>query len=202
MADDLRTVYAPDALVRVEFLKWDDRLHYWWDALVLEVAADRLLVGMSAGTVFHHASRGYDLRLDHDGRIAFWRNRWYSGGPDLVAGDLRADPGRVIEYYFNVGAPPEFAPGRVRSVDLELDIKVRPDLTLEAFDLDEFEAARARYGYPAWLARRVRDAAREVERLVARREWPVLAPQSTPDGFRWMDRGPSLESPTVDAQEG
>jgi uncharacterized protein len=183
---DLRTIYAPNQTVHLEFRKWDDRSHYHWDVRVLEVHADRVLVGMKAGTVFHHVTRGHEIALEHDGELAFWDGRWFSGGPDFVVGTRN-----VLEYYFNVGTPPEFETDKITVVDLELDLKAKPDLTLEEFDWDEFFEAKAKYGYPAWLERRVRQAALEVRDLFARREWPVLEPQVTDAGFDWMNRGPS-----------
>jgi len=183
---DLRALYTVGETVRLEFRKWDDRLHYHWDAQILEVYADRALVGMKAGTIFHHVSRGYEIALEHDGELAFWDGRWFSGGPDFAAGTRK-----VLEYYFNVNTPPEFEPGRIALVDLELDLKARPDLRLEEFDWDEFQEARQKYAYPEWLERRVRRAALEIRELVTRREWPVLEPQTTDAAFDWMNRGPS-----------
>jgi uncharacterized protein len=183
---DLRTIYTTHQTVHLEFRKWDDRLHYHWDVQVLEVHTDRVLVGMNAGTIFHHITRGHDITLEHDGELGFWNGRWFSGGPDFAAGTRR-----VLEYYFNVGTPPEFTPGEITVIDLELDLKAKPDLTLEEFDWDEFFEAKEKYGYPAWLERRVRQAALEVRDLVTRREWPVLEPQTTDAGFDWMNRGPA-----------
>ena len=183
---DLRALYTVGETVHLEFRKWDDRLHYHWDASVLETHTDRVLVGMKAGTVFHHVTRGHEIALPHDGELAFWDGRWFSGGPDFAP-----DTRRVLEYYFNVGTPPEFTSGRITVIDLELDLKARPDLTLEEFDRDEFVEAKASFGYPAWLERRVRAAALEVRELVGRQEWPILEPQVTDESFDWMDRGPS-----------
>jgi hypothetical protein len=183
---DLHAIYTVGQTVRLEFRKWDDRLHYHWDAQILEVLVDRVLVGMQAGTVFHHVTRGFDVRLDHDGMLAFWDGRWYSGGPDFASGTRR-----VLEYYFNIGTPPEFLPGLIRVIDLELDLKARPDLSLEEFDWDEFHAAKQRFGYPDWLERRVHLAALEVRELLKQREWPVLDAQETSADFGWMNRGSS-----------
>ena len=181
----LTDLYVVGQTVTLEFRKWDDRVHYHWDAQVLEVFEDRVLVGSKAGTVFHHLSRGKTITLDHDARLAFWQGRWFSGGPDLEPHNER-----VLEYYFNIGTPPEFLADRIVVIDLELDLKARPDLTLEEFDWDEFFEAKAKFGYPDWLECRVRLAALEVRELLSRAEWPCLAPQATDDGFSWMQRIP------------
>ena len=198
---DLRSLYSVGQPLTLEFRKWDDRLHYHWGASVLEVFEDRVLVGSSAGTVFHHVTKGRTIVLDHDARLAFWQGRWFSGGPDLEPRrdsdretrrdpDLEPGPQRVIEYYINIGTPPEFHADRITVVDLELDLKSRPDLTLEEFDWDEFQDAKARYGYPEWLERRVVLAAQEVRELFSRAAWPCLAPQAPGEGFAWLQRLP------------
>jgi hypothetical protein len=190
---DLRDLYAVNQSVTLEFRKWDDRLHYFWNAGVLEVFADRVLVASRAGTVFHHVTRGRTITLEHDARLAFWQGRWYSGGPDLEPRrdtDLEPRSERVLEYYINIGTPPEFRADRIVVVDLELDLKARPDLTLEEFDWDEFLEAKSRFAYPAWLERRVRLAAQEVRDHFSRAEWPCLAPQRSGADFAWLQRLP------------
>jgi uncharacterized protein len=183
LVPDLRTLYSPGQEVRLEFRKWDDRLHYHWQARMLEVFADRVLVGSLAGTVFHHVSREQTITLEHDARLAFWQGGWFSGGPDLEPGT-----DRVIEYYFNIGTPPEFSPDRIVAIDLELDLKARPDLSSETFDLDEFLEAKQHYGYPDWLERRVKLAALEVRELLSRAAWPVPGVQALDPNFAWLDR--------------
>jgi uncharacterized protein len=185
---DLTSIYTPDQTVTLEFRKWDDRLHYHWQAQVLEVFADRVLLGFRAGTVFHHVTRGKTITLDHDGRLAFWQGAWFSGGPDLQAGTET-----VLEYYFNINTPPEFSPDKIVTIDLELDLKARPDLSVEEFDLEEFLEAKAKSAYPEWLERRVKLAALEVRDLLSRAAWPVLGSQALGPRFSWLDRLPQTE---------
>ena len=84
-------------------------------------------------------------------------------------------------------------PDKIVTVDLELDLKARPDLSIEEFDLDEFLEAKQRYGYPDWLERRVKLAALEVRDLLSRAQWPVLGAQALDPKFVWLDRLPPTE---------
>lgn len=185
---DLTTLYTPNQTVTLEFRKWDDRLHYHWQANVLEVFADRVLFGFRAGTIFHHVTRGKTITLEHDARLAFWQGAWFSGGPDLKSGT-----NVVLEYYFNINTPAEFLPDKIVTIDLELDLKARPDLSVEEFDLDEFLEAKQKYAYPDWLERRVKLAALEVRDLLSRAQWPVLGAQALEERFAWLDRLPPTE---------
>ena len=180
---DLRQRYRVNQVLTLEFRKWDDRLHYHWQANVLEVFADRVLFGFRAGTIFHHVTRGKTITLEHDARLAFWQGAWFSGGPDLKSGT-----NVVLEYYFNINTPAEFLPDKIVTIDLELDLKARPDLSVEEFDLDEFLEAKEKYAYPDWLERRVKLAALEVRDLLSRAQWPVLGAQALDPKFVWLDR--------------
>lgn len=170
--------------MRVEFLEWDDTPHYSWDARVERVFTDGLLLSMRAGNRFCHHAKGFEIALEHDAEVLFRRGQWWSGGPDFVPGTRR-----VLEYYLNVNTPPEFGSGRVRCVDLQIDLKVRPDHHAEEFDRDEFERAAAHYGYPAWLRRRVEQTLHELRATLEAGEPPFLERQmGGADG--WLSREP------------
>lgn len=171
--------YAPGDRLRIEFYKYpEDRRHYWWEAEVVEVREEGVLVHMPWGFEFHHESQGRILRVDHQAYVAFFGGRWYSGGPDLDA------EGKVLEYYWNIQTPPRFEPGRIWQYDLELDVKCKADHTCQVFDAEEFAARRPLYP-PQWVEQALR-AVREVERLVKEGRWPVLPPGV---GRGWLERG-------------
>jgi protein associated with RNAse G/E len=171
-------MYEPGQCVRLEFWKYpEDRLHYWWEAEVREVREGAVLLYMPLGFEFHHESKGRVLRVDHQGYVAFFQGRWYSGGPDLDA------EGRVLEYYWNIQTPPRFEPRRIWQYDLELDVKCKADHRCQTFDLEEF-AARARL-YPEEWVRQATQAVAAVERHMLRGEWPVLPPGKAGE---WLER--------------
>lgn len=163
--------YRPGQRLRVEFYKYPERrLHYWWEASVAEVRRDgtrlsAVLVHMPVGFLFHHESRGLVRAIDHQAYVAFFRGRWFSGGPDL-------DPaGHVLEYYWNVQTPPVFEANRIWQYDLELDVRCRADHTCQVWDLEEFEARRHLYP-PAWV-RAALDAVEAIRAHVREGRWPV-----------------------------
>ncbi|PZA05701.1 MULTISPECIES: DUF402 domain-containing protein [unclassified Meiothermus] len=170
--------YRPKERLRIEFYKYPEhRLHYWWEAEVVEVREEGVLVYMPLGFEFHHESKNRVLKVDHQAYVAFFAGRWYSGGPDLDA------QGNVLEYYWNIQSPPRFEPGRIWQYDLELDVKCKADHTCQVFDAEEFAARRSLYP-PEWVERAV-GAVREVEQLVLAGGWPVL-PRG--EGREWLER--------------
>lgn len=170
--------YSTGQQLRIEFWKYpEQKLHYWWEAQVVELREEGVLVHMPLGFTFHHESKQRVLEVDHQAYVAFWAGRWYSGGPDLDAA------GKVLEYYWNIQTPPTFEADRIWQYDLEIDVKTRADHTCETFDTQEFEAKKALYP-PLWVEQAQR-AVGEIERLVSQQQWPLLPPG---EGRNWLER--------------
>ena len=187
-----RAVYALGRRLRIEFYKYpEQRLHYWWEAQVVEVRlrgpgdsdadgtppsaasgttwsapVSGVLVHMPLGFEFHHETKGRVFRMDHQAYVAFFPGRWYSGGPDLDA------QGRVLEYYWNVQTPPVFEADRIWQYDLDLDVRCKADHTCEVWDRGEFEARKHLYP-PEWVESALR-AVEEIRAHVREGRWPVL----------------------------
>lgn len=170
--------YGVGERLRLEFWKHpEERLHYWWEAEVAEGREGAVLLYMPIGFEFHHESKNKVVQVDHQGYIAFFEGRWYSGGPDLDG------QGNVLEYYWNVQTPPRFEPGRIWQYDLELDVRCKADHTCLVVDEDEFEAKANLYP-PGWVQSATR-AVEEVKLHVRERRWPVLPPGADRG---WLER--------------
>lgn len=183
MTAALTKLYQPGQLITITFLEWDDAPHYSWPAEVLLVTPEAVLTRLRAGSTFTHHARGAEYRVEHDGLVAFWPDRWFSGGPDL-------DPttGLVLEYYFNINTPPEFGPDGIQAVDLQLDVKAHANHSAQVFDEQEYLTAEARYAYPAWLTRQARLSVRDCLDLIERGAWPMRPAEA--GGNSWLERTP------------
>jgi len=170
-------MYTLGQRLRLEFWKHPEhKLHYWWEAEVALLRDEGVLVHMPLGFDFHHMSKNRVVKVDHQAYVAFFAGRWYSGGPDLDA------QGKVLEYYWNIQTPPTFEVNRIWQYDLEIDVKTRADHTSEVFDQEEFEAKKHLYP-PQWVEN-AQKAVKEIERLVAQEEWPVLPKGETREWLR------------------
>ena len=170
--------YTPGERLRLEFWKYPEhRLHYWWEAEVAEAREGAVLLYMPIGFEFHHQSKGKTVQVNHQGYIAFFADRWYSGGPDLDAQN------QVLEYYWNIQTPPLFEPRRIWQYDLELDVRCKADHTCAVVDQDEFEAKVPLYPHE-WV-KSARSALEEVQTHVRERRWPVLPPSKD---LGWLER--------------
>ncbi len=163
--------------LRLEFWKYpEDRLHYYWEAQVVEVRPEGVLTLLPEGGVFHHVSKGREVVLDHAAYVAFFPGAWYSGGPDIRGG-------KVLEYYWNIQTPAEWTGEGFRQYDLELDVRCQADHTCQVFDWEEFWAKRGLYP-KAW----VEEAQKAVEAVLGHMRqglWPVLPPG---EPLPWLER--------------
>jgi uncharacterized protein len=151
------------ALVRWDGRKWPDRLH--WQFVMRRLGSDEhgTWLVVPAGTVVrrgHEAPRvldtGFVLLVPVK---AWWEAEFYPAHPRH-------------EVYVNIGTPCEWQPGRVRQVDLDLDVIRTIGGTVEVLDEDEFADHRVRFGYPSELVDGARRAADETADLLRRRVEP------------------------------
>ncbi|MFQ5614726.1 MAG: DUF402 domain-containing protein, partial [Anaerolineae bacterium] len=104
-------------------------------AISLIAREDGLLIcHMPLGTPFVHYRRNLRFEMNYQAIGFIWLERWYG-----IWADARAD-GSLIMYYGNIQLPARLAGDTLTIVDLDLDVKVQPDLSHYVDDVDEFEA--------------------------------------------------------------
>ncbi|HEU4894707.1 MAG TPA: DUF402 domain-containing protein, partial [Acidimicrobiia bacterium] len=79
---------------------------------------------------------------------------------------------RNYSHFVDITTPPTWvSDDRYEMIDLDLDVAVHVDGSIEIQDEDEFEVHQVQYGYtPEMIANAVRETAQIVERLQARHE--------------------------------
>ncbi len=147
------------SLITVNSRKFDGRIRRSWSAgLVSRTAEHLVLIGRFEFDVKHndlgHIAAG-TISFEH-----FWFDRWYN------IFRFHEPDGRLKAWYCNVAMPPTFD-GRVLDfVDLDIDVVVRPDMSHEVLDLDDFAGNSLSYGYTDDVIRRARTAVDEIVGLV------------------------------------
>ncbi|MBD0370816.1 MAG: DUF402 domain-containing protein [Pyrinomonadaceae bacterium] len=151
--------------IAVRVLKYDGTLHREWRAHVSERAESLLVLDAEFEEEVNHSRLGLIRR----GTVSveyYWLDRWYN-----VFRFLEPD-GSLKIFYCNVNMPPALD-GRVLTyVDLDIDMIVFPDLSIEILDLDEFEANALRYSYPAHVKSGAHKALDELQSLIETRAFP------------------------------
>jgi len=151
--------------IEVRTYKYDGAAHRSWPAQVQYQDGPLLVLDAE-----------FEQAVEHDllGRIAcgtisteyYWLDRWYN------VFRFAEPAGPLKSFYCNVNVPPVFDGTVLSYIDLDLDVLVKPDLSYQVLDLDEFETNAARYGYPAELRRNAQAALAELIGLIDSRAFP------------------------------
>lgn len=137
--------------VTVQFFKYPDRPH--WRHTMVWLGEDKhgVWLGAPVGTV---VQRGKEppVTMEHAFVQLIPEGGWW-------AAIFNAESSRT-RVYVDVTTPPQWVtPHRVEMIDLDLDVILRRDGTLEVDDEDEFELHRRQLAYPQRLVDAARGAA-------------------------------------------
>ncbi len=107
-------------------------------------------------------------------------NRWWTAVWNV--GPLKGD--RSIEIYVDVITPAVWDGDTVRMVDLDLDVILRRDRSIEIDDEDEFDEHRVEFGYPDHVVDKARTEAARLAIAVEHGEEPFGSV-----GEHWLEVG-------------
>jgi len=153
------------APVRVASLKYDGSLHREWPARLVARGDTLIVVEGVFETEVRHRLLGV-IAAGTESTEYYWTDRWYS------VFRFREPAGPLRNFYCNVNRPAEFDGRTLSFVDLDIDVLVSPDSTVEVLDEDEFETNAETYNYPAAVRLRAREALAELLALVEARSFP------------------------------
>ncbi|MEP6944995.1 MAG: DUF402 domain-containing protein [Acidobacteriota bacterium] len=118
----------------------------------------------------------FDRDIDHAhlGLIAcgtisyeyYWLDRWYN------VFRFHEPNGQFRNFYCNISTPPTFRMGVLEYVDLDVDILVWRDGTVEILDREEYEENSIKYAIPPDVTNNVESAVAELLDAIARRQFP------------------------------
>lgn len=152
------------ARILLRATKYDGAAHWIQPFRVISDDGTLMIAHYRARTPIY-TSRG-EFRSPYDTLVYFWRDRWYNVF-------RLARPGcELALWYCNITTPPVFDGCQLTYVDLDLDVKVRPDRAVDILDADEFATHREKYNYPADVVAHAEAAAEEVAQLARERGFP------------------------------
>jgi uncharacterized protein len=152
-------------MISIYSRKFDGKIHRSWKAELVEKKNNLLLfVG-----IFENEVRHSKLGVIRRGTVSYeyyWLDRWFSifrfHEPE---GDLR-------NYYCNVNMPPKFENDCLDYIDLDVDILLWKDFSLEILDLEEFEQNKIIYGYSEDLILKTYKTLNELQEMIRLRSFP------------------------------
>ncbi len=145
--------------------KFDGSIHRTWTANLVHSDEALLLFKGVFEDSFTHPILG-DI---HKGMISYeyyWLDRWYN------VFRFHEQDGGFRNFYCNVNMPPDFNGKELNYVDLDLDILVRRDSSVEILDEDEYRQNLARYSYPEHVSLKAEEQIAALREMIETRSFP------------------------------
>jgi protein associated with RNAse G/E len=153
------------SLIKINSRKFDGKIHRSWKAELIEETSDLyVFVGVFDFEVKH--SKLGVIRRNTISHEYYWKNKWFN------IFRFHEPDGNLRNFYCNINQPPELKNRVLDYIDLDIDVLVWRDFSLEILDLDEFEENIIKYQYSTELQRKVHSSLAEILNLVKKRKFP------------------------------
>ena len=145
--------------------KFNGEIHRSWKADFIE-KCDSLLIFVGQ---FEKEIRHPKLGVIRRGTVSYeyyWLNRWYN------IFKFHEPEGELRNFYCNVNMPPRFENNVLDYVDLEIDVLVSNDFSIEILDREEFEENSQLFGYSDSLITKTFQTLDELLKMIEIRTFP------------------------------
>lgn len=151
--------------VTIQALKYGERLHYEWDAEIVEQTEQYVMVLCRAGRSFIHHTKGKTFTMPYPSLEIFYFNQWFTAAITFQSEER-------LMYYCNIAMPVRLENDVLSFVDLDLDYLKEPDEDWKVVDREEFEKHQQEFGYPQQLVEQAELALQQLQQRVADRQFP------------------------------
>ncbi len=155
----------PDQSTIINSRKFDGKIHRSWKANFIEKQNSLLLFVGTFESEIRHPKLGVIRR----GTISYeyyWLDRWYN------VFRFHEPNGDFRNYYCNLNMPPKFENNILDYIDMDIDILISKDFTLEILDREEFEENSKFYGYSELLKSKTFQTLDELLLLINNKSFP------------------------------
>jgi protein associated with RNAse G/E len=151
--------------ITINSRKFDGTIHKIWTADLIE-EKDALLtfIGRFDKEVNHR-----QLGLIRRGTVSYefyWLNGWFN------VFRFHESDGSLRNFYCNINMPPEFKNSVLDYVDLDIDVLVWRDFSVQILDTDEFEENSLKYGYSKEIKNKTNESLDKILNLIKKRDFP------------------------------
>lgn len=153
--------------ITVRVLKHDGAEYRRWEAELIYREGNLLVCDAEFDIDVSHEILG-EVKQHTQTVEYYWLDRWYN-----VFRFLK-DDGSTRLWYCNINTPPDLNGETLTYVDLDIDLVVHPDFSIQVLDKDEFEVNAKRYGYSDDERQHAHRAVEELISMIEGREFPFL----------------------------
>ncbi len=151
--------------ITINSRKFDGTIHRTWTANLVE-RKDKLLsfIGKFEKEINHSK-----LGLIGRGTISYefyWLDGWFN------IFRFHEPDGSLRNFYCNVNMPPRFENKVLDYIDLDIDVLVWKDFSVEILDTDEFTENSKKYEYSVEIKNKTTESLRKILELIENRSFP------------------------------
>jgi protein associated with RNAse G/E len=151
--------------VTINSRKFDGTIHKTWMAQLIEQNNSLLIfVGEFEKEINHK-----DLGVIGRGTVSYefyWLDRWFN------IFRFHEPDGSLRNFYCNINFPPIFKDKVLDYVDLDIDVLVWKDFSIQILDTDEFAENSKKYNYSLEIINKANESLEKILDLIEKRDFP------------------------------
>lgn len=151
--------------ILIKAYKYPDRLHYEWEADIIQVTEQFVMVACHAERIFYHHTKQKQFIMPYPSIEIFYFNEWYTFSVSFRENGIQM-------YYCNIAMPAHMDNEAISFVDLDLDYLKEPDEDWKVVDEQEFIHNQKQFQYPEPLIAGATSALERLQQLVAQKQFP------------------------------
>ncbi|HXH70973.1 MAG TPA: DUF402 domain-containing protein [Pyrinomonadaceae bacterium] len=152
-------------IVTINSRKFDGTIHKTWSANLIE-RKDKLLTLVGE---FEEEIKHSHLGVIRRGTVSYefyWLDGWFN------VFRFHEPDGSLRNFYCNINMPPKFEDNVLDYVDLDIDVLVWKNFSIEILDADEFAENSKKYDYSVEIKNKTNESLKKILELVENRDFP------------------------------
>ncbi|MCR8657429.1 DUF402 domain-containing protein [Paenibacillus endoradicis] len=151
--------------VQIQAYKYPDRLHYEWQADLIELNEQYAMVACHAGRLFQHHTKQKQFIMPYPSIEIFFFEEWYTFSVSFQ------ENGEMM-HYCNIAMPAQIENNIISFIDLDLDYLQEPHEDWKVVDEEEFIHNQQMFKYPEDLIEGARLGLAKLQQIVVTKQFP------------------------------
>lgn len=151
--------------ITVNSRKYDQSIRRSWQCKLIEETNDYFVFLGEFETEVNHKQLGV-IRPATVSYEYYWKNEYFN------VFRFHEPDGEFRNFYCNINMPPMFEKNTLDYVDLDIDILVWKDFSIEILDVDEYETNKEKYSYSVSLQQKVSESIETLLSKIKNKEFP------------------------------
>lgn len=152
-------------LVTINARKFDDSIYRSWQCKLIEETDEFFVFFGKFESQINHKQLGI-IRPDTASYEYYWKNEYYN------VFQFYEPDGEFRNFYCNLNLPPIFANNILNYVDMDIDILIWKDFSVEILDMDEYETNIQKYGYPGEIQQKILQSLEDLLKKIKEKAFP------------------------------